>query len=191
MMKNLKVYLALVLILINGCTTSKILPDVSINPPGSPTPSTSPGSVPVINLGNINSGGLVIDVIQNGGKLANKMLASDCFRLALLDSHFTETNGLKPADIWALMIKEVLTLDVEVFYGSYAQNHFSKTMGYENDNEPGKVYANSYFIYTAYDFGDLLVHEWAHKLGFTHYQVKETSVPYGMNSIYESCSPRI
>jgi hypothetical protein len=128
--------------------------------------------------------------IRSGLDHVNTVLQSDCFKNAVLASNFTENQNLSGAQIYALQNSKVTTVKVVMYTGSWWANHISHTIG--DENEPSTVYMNRYYVKGAYMVGDNLIHEGeGHSLGFTHYHVKSTSEPYGMNAIYESCAPKV
>lgn len=131
-------------------------------------------------------------MIQQGLVNVNKVIASDCFRNAVLASNFTENQGLTAAQIWQRLSTRPVSVDVEMYTGTWWENHVEKTIGWEADPWDGIVHMNRYYVTTAYMVGDNLSHEAeGHSQGFTHYQVKATSEPYGMNDIYEKCAPTV
>lgn len=151
--------------------------------------AVSSGTTPVLAVNQIT--GATPDellMIADGVSLANQTMATDCFRSFVMAASWTETNGLTQAQIWDLLCSNPVTVDLEMYTGSWYDNHVTHTVGYEN--EPGVVHANRYFVDTAYMVADNLIHEAeGHSQGFSHYGVKETSVPYGLNLAFETCSP--
>lgn len=129
-----------------------------------------------------------IPMIAEGVALANETMKTPCFKQFVLSAKWTETNGLTQAQIWDKLCSGPVTIDVDMFLGTWYQNNISKTIGYED--EPGLVHMNRYFVDTAYMVADNLIHEAeGHSQGFSHYGVKATSVPYGLNDAFEACSP--
>jgi hypothetical protein len=107
----------------------------------------------------------------------------------VLAAQYTENNGFTQAQIWALMASNPVTVDVEMYTGTYKANHVSKTIGYENDPWDGVVHMNRYFVNSAFMVADNLWHEAeGHSQGFHHYGVFSSSDPYGMNYAGEGCS---
>ena len=145
--------------------------------------------VPSLEVGEITGAtDAELVMIADGVALANLTMASSCFEDAVLSASWTETEGLSQAQIYDKLCSGTVTVDVEMYLGSWYQNNVSKTVGYEN--EPGKVHMNRYFVDSAYMVADNLVHEAeGHSQGFSHYGVKSTSVPYGLNEAFEACSP--
>ena len=127
-------------------------------------------------------------MIADGVTLANATMKTSCFHDFVLSASWTETNGLTQPQIWDKLCSGTITVDVDMYLGTWYENHVSKTIGYEN--EPGTVHMNRYFVDSAYMVADNLIHEGeGHSQGFTHYGVKATSVPYGLNDAFEACSP--
>ncbi len=153
------------------------------------TGDTAAAGVPVLVVDDITGATTAeLTMIRDGVALANETMKTKCFKDFVLSASWTETNGLTQAQIYEKLCSVVVTIDVEMFMGTWYQNNVSKTIGYEN--EPGKVYMNRYFVDTAYDVANNLVHEAeGHSQGFSHYGVKATSVPYGLNDAFEACSP--
>lgn len=126
-------------------------------------------------------------MVADGVALANATMRTACFRDHVLSASWTETGGLTQAQIWDKLCKGTITVDVDLYMGSWYQNHVTHTVGYEN--EPGVVHMNRYYVNTAYMVADNIIHEAeGHSQGFTHYGVKATSVPYGLNAAFEACS---
>lgn len=112
---------------------------------------------------------------------------SDCYKESTLSFNFTETKGLSNATIYKEFVNQPLTINIQFFYGTWAQNHWYRTMGY--DIGDGVVYANTYFIETPDDLGSLDLHETAHKLKFSHSSPADySSVPYGQNTLFDKCN---
>ena len=127
-------------------------------------------------------------MIADGVGLANLTMKTPCFKAAVLSARWTETNGLSQAQIYDKLCSGTVSVDADLYTGSWYQNNVSHTVGYEN--EPGTVHMNRYFVDTAYMVADNLIHEAeGHSQGFSHYAVKSTSVPYGLNAAFEACSP--
>ena len=122
--------------------------------------------------------------IRKGIDDANKVLASDWFKVQVLKASFTETNGLTNGQIYNKLAERPIEVGIEMFYGSWKQNYIYKTMGY--DIGDGVVYMNRFYVDTAPVVGSLSTHEGeGHGQGFHHYGVFATSVPYTWNDIIE------
>lgn len=204
----MKQLLLIALLALSACTTVPIAPVGGPSPQPSPiaspapTSSASPGpaptvspspvaiQVPRIHVGQITGAQDAdeLQMIATGAKLANQVMATPCFKAKVLSGQFTESNGLTALQIWAKLASKPVTVAVDMFTGSWKQNHVWKTIGYED--EPGLVHMNRWFVTTAYMVADNLVHEGeGHSQGFSHYQVKATSVPYRLNEFFEVCAP--
>jgi hypothetical protein len=148
-----------------------------------------PTGVPFIVLGDITGATSAEQtMIVAGIALANETMATECFKNQVLSASWTETNGLSQQQIWDKLCSGPVAVDVDMYTGSWYQNHVTHTIGYED--EPGVVHMNRYYVDTAYMVADNVVHEAeGHSQGFSHYQVKATSVPYGLNGAFEACSP--
>lgn len=154
-----------------------------------PVPSAIPSQgYPQIHVVKItNAIGSELQIIQDGEKLVNKVMQSDCFKTQVLSQTYTESLSLSPSGIYAWLSSRIVEVYVDMYTGSWAANHVYHTIGYEN--EPGVVHMNRYFVKTAYMVADNLIHEGeGHSQGFSHYGIKATSVPYRMNQIFEACA---
>ncbi len=127
-------------------------------------------------------------MIAAGVALANATMKTACFRDFVLAAKWTETEGLTQAQIWQKLCSGPVSVSVEMYLGSAYQNYVTKTIGYED--EPGEVHMNRFFVDTAYEVASNIIHEAeGHTQGFSHYGVKSTSVPYGLNDAFEACAP--
>ena len=151
--------------------------------------STAFAQVPTIRVGTITGArDSEMQMIVDGITLANKILATDCYRQFILNAHFTETNDLTQTEIYDLMKNTPVVVDIEMYRGGFKANHLDKTVGYETDPYDGVVHMNRYFVNTPEMVADNVIHEGeGHSLGFHHYGVKATSVPYGTNQAFEAC----
>ncbi len=167
-------------------------------------PSATPAmqGIPSIQVGNIEALPVDVEKIQKGFEYANKVLATECAHQFVIQSHFTENyqydaNGkhgleLTGGQIWNILANQPVKVNVVMFTGTRYQNYISKTIGYED--EPGTVYMNRYFVETAYDVADNLLHEGeGHSQGFSHYITSHgwptsTNEPYGINAMFEKCA---
>lgn len=165
------------------------LPSPSTLAMGAPITTHPPTTVPTISIGQI-SGATPSEVIMigDGLKLANRVMAGYCYKEWVLAARYTENNGLNQEQIWELMSTHPVSVDVEMYTGTWKANHVSKTVGYENDPYDGVVHMNRYFVNSAMMVADNLVHEaQGHSQGFHHYGVFSTSDPYGQNYALEGC----
>ncbi len=150
---------------------------------------TTGGGYPVLIVGKITGAeSTEPTMIADGVKLANDTMKTSCFRDFVLSASWTETSGLSQAQIYDKLCSGPITVDVDMYLGTWYENHVSRTIGYEK--EPGTVHMNRYYVNTAYMVADNLIHEGeGHSQGFRHDGVKATSVPYGLNDAFEACSP--
>lgn len=171
---------------------SKTLPSptVTILPIPTPTGLPTPKSYPEVTIGKISGAtAKEIVMIESGRKLVNAKLAGACVKQWVLAAKYTENNGQTQAQIWETLVAHTLSVDVEMYTGSWRQNHVSKTVGWEADPFDGVVHMNRYFVNTAYMVADNLIHEHkGHSPGYHHYLNHATSQPYGMNYAFEGCS---
>ena len=165
---------------------------------GRPAPRTVPlpRTIPpvatdefVYQMGTINSD--VVDerrMIEQGFLLANSVLRSECFRGRLLSAHLTSTKQQSNQVILDHMRDASVVLNLAWFDGSWWQNHWLRTIGYDRPRDPTTVHMNRYFVNSSYMVADNLLHEAAHARGYEHVSAKEaSSVPYSMNRIFEEC----
>jgi hypothetical protein len=142
---------------------------------------------PKITLGTVDSNPEEKPMIVEAVEYVNDVIASDCFKKEVLNAKFTETNGLTNDQIFATFQGAIPPIAVTMFDGTWKQNYVYKTIGYEDEGFPNTVFQNRYFVDNAKDSGSNILHEVAHVLGFHHYDVFATSVPYQMNDFYYSC----
>jgi hypothetical protein len=117
---------------------------------------------------------------------ANRRLASKCFKDAVLNARYTETLGLSQAQIYGMLSQSPSRLTVELFDGSWIENHIWKTMAYDGDGSHIRI--NRFFLKTDETIAGTMVHErLGHGYGFMHKGVKRTSVPYGIQNALEAC----
>lgn len=121
-------------------------------------------------------------ILNKSKDLMNQVLNSEEFKSKILNSYFTETNGLSAAEIYNVLAYGSWDLKI-VGYRSW--NVFSKVMGYFVSGET--IYINTRKITDALTLASLLTHENSHRLGFSHYGIWNTSVPYSLNRIFEAC----
>lgn len=150
-------------------------------------------STPDITLGTI-TGATVNEckMIAQAVDYVRQVVSSSEFREAVIYAKFTNTNGLSNQQIYDLFTKTKLLVNVDMFDGSWKQNHVWHTMGYEDPNDDF-VHANRYFIQDALTMGSLILHELSHEpLGFHHNSASDSSsVPYTMNRIFESVAEKL
>lgn len=164
-------------------------PVVAANPsPALPAPAPTPTQR--IMIGTITGATAdEVPMIYEGLRLANAMLDRQCFRQWVLAAKYSENNGFTQQQIFDQVESQPSKVDVEMYTGTWKENHISKTVGWEADPFDGVVHMNRYFVNSAAMVGDNLIHEdRGHSIGFHHYQVHSTSEPYGMNYAYEGCS---
>lgn len=151
-----------------------------------------PLAFPVILSGQIDCIGDELQMIRAAFTDLSKVLASPTFKTRVLAAHFSETNDLSNIEIYNMLIsKSPVYINFSMFTGSFKQNHIYKTMGYEDENYPSTCFANRYFIQNKETCASLILHEAMHVLGFHHYGVMNTSVPYTMNDIYSASASEL
>lgn len=129
-------------------------------------------------------------MIEKAVYYVDRVVVSDAFRDEVLKAQFTSTNNLNNEEIYHVLTDGIIVVNVTMFYGSFIQNKVYKTVGL--DNGSGIVFANRYFVKTAFDMGSLILHEYAHQKGFHHESAAEkSSVPYTMNAIFSTVFPKV
>jgi hypothetical protein len=132
-------------------------------------------------------------MVVGGFVNARDVLYSHEFKEEVLKFKFDPrlTNGHTNQEILDLFTKYSMVVSIEMFTGNFYQNRVSKTQGYEK-NEEGFIRANRYFVNTSYSIGSLILHELAHSIyNFSHPNLEQDSVPYGLNRIYEIVAARL
>ena len=132
-----------------------------------------------------------LPMIMDAIKKVNTVVKSTVFRNEMIASRFTETEGLTNQEIYDKFTKSKITVNVSMFTGSWRQNHVYRTVGFDDEGDDF-VHANRYFVDDSSTLASLILHEIAHSLGFSHSSSTDyTSVPYMMNSIYDTCAERL
>lgn len=151
-----------------------------------PAVVTTAAAFAVIIAGAIDCNPAELPMIQEAYADLNKIVSSTAFEQQVINSAFTETNGMTSQQIYDLIVSSSpITVGFTMFTGSFIQNHITDTMGYEDPAHPGICFANRHFIQSKEVCGSLILHETMHVIGFAHLGVKATSVPYTMNRIYD------
>lgn len=139
--------------------------------------------------------------IQKAEDKIMKVIASEAFRTKVLNhsyggvKKFNNNNGLSNSQIYMKILEGMesykktknnqMDLNIKVYYES------SSTVGYTTPSS-SYINMNTKFLnsYTSTQVTRNMVHEWLHKLGFTHavyYSVsRDYSVPYAIGRIVES-----
>lgn len=156
-------------------------------PPTSEEPSQSNVEIGEIIAADENERQMCLSAIIG----VRDILASPFFKEEVLAAKFTNTGGLTNEQIYEKYIKSKLVVNIAMFYGTYAQNHWYKTVGYDVETDDF-VHANRFFVYEVIVLMSLIVHELAHALGFHHESSTEySSVPYKMNEITERVAKKL
>jgi hypothetical protein len=176
-------------------STLKPIPAAAIQPtpvtlPAAPVQSSQP--YPVVVAGNVECNDDEKQMIADAFVHLNKVISTPEFKTSVLAMKCTEMNGMNDNSVYSLLVsKSPIKVDFSMFDGTWQQNHVYKTMGYEDDGYPNTVFANRYFIEDVDTCASLILHETAHILGFHHYDVMATSVPYTFNDIYDAVATEI
>ena len=126
------------------------------------------------------------DLADEGFKLANSVLLSDCFKKGIEHSPMSHTKGRSGAEVYVSMtMLPSEPLRIEFYDGTNSHG----TIGYDVPEESDIIHMNRYYVKTSYDVADNLLHEAAHRRGYIHKSAREAeSVPYTMNHIFEACA---
>jgi hypothetical protein len=133
-------------------------------------------------------------MIARGVALANKVMATPCFKDYILHARLTECDPPDKSSegVWNHLVANQVTVNVAMFDGSWMQNHCSHTIGLEDDAQLGVVQMNRHFVNTAEMVADNLIHEAeGHVQGYHHYHHKPTSVPYTLNAAFGACVTQV
>jgi len=175
-----------------GFESAKV-PQIQTDVPDSSQPPHGNGEsgIPEINIGEIRgASNSEKKIIGDAVEYVRRVVYSNEFKDGVLQTQFTSTNGLTNEHILEKFITKSVTVNVEMYTGSFIENRVWKTQG--KDIGDGVVYANRYFISSAFDLADLILHEVAHQLGFHHVSASEsTSVPYRMNQLFKLVAAQI
>ena len=184
MQRQLLLFFGLLLV---GACHHKVAPQQPLDPSVYMKPNTS-GS-PMLAVGQFVGTAAERKMIDDAVQLANRVMASACFKQHVMTANFTEPLGLDNAGVWNKLVSDTIVLEVIMYRGGFFANHWSKTIGYEADQLPGISYMNRHFVKTPFVAADNLIHEGeGHSHGFRHDGVKLTSVPYSLNEIFEECA---
>jgi hypothetical protein len=143
---------------------------------------------PIVKLDSVK--GTRAEVLEAAVAVAhlNRVFASTCFEAQVLTREFTETAGLNNQEIYNQFRTGIIHVKLIFYTGSWIENRVMGIVGYIRDGIPNTVFQNRYFVHTANDMGRNLIHEIAHLVGFNHYNIHATSIPYQMNEVWDVCS---
>lgn len=158
-------------------------------PSPSPVPTYTPvtGPHPKLELtGTVGGTQNEIKRLESAVAYGNKKLSYSCFRDSVLAGKYDNTNGKTQAQIYDLMSKEPLKLSVEIFDGSWWENHWYHTVAYEGTG--AQIRLNRYFLGDDSSISATMIHErGGHALGFSHPRGVGTGQPYGVQNALENC----
>jgi hypothetical protein len=185
---------------INGTTTGA----TNGGNPGSTTGSSTTGTLPTsaftfgTNIDFLNASAAQEDKLERAVEVIKKVIATEDFRTRILNhtyngaKTFVDNGGHTNAQIYQMILdgaetllpvkNNMMDLQVELYYA------LTSTVGYTYANTT-KIWVNTKFFnsYAVNSVAANLIHEWLHKLGFTHaasYSVsRDYSVPYGVGRI--------
>jgi hypothetical protein len=128
-----------------------------------------------------------VQMVERAFILANRTLASTCFRSKLIAEEMTETLQLSPQEVYRRLTGSPQRLNVRLYTGNLWRNYVTRTIGYENESDSTTVHMNRHFVDTDVMAAGNLVHEMAHGRGFRHDHDKSSSVPYTVDRVFEAC----
>jgi hypothetical protein len=111
----------------------------------------------------------------------NAAVQDGCIEREVRAATFTEANGYTSAEIWELIRTAYLSPRVTFYWRSRG---WAYTDDKNDINLNRKVWGQASVTRQA----STILHESMHLLGFSHFGVWATSVPYQMNAIYERCA---
>lgn len=157
-----------------------------------PSPSPTPASTPVTGphprlmlTGVIRATAQEMKRLQDAVTLGNRILAESCFRDIVINSHWSGTKIPGP-QIYEIMSKEPMGFTVEIFDGTWWENHMTKTIAYEGTG--AQIRLNRYFLGTPRSIAATYAHErGGHALGFSHPYGAGTGQPYGVGDAIMDC----
>jgi hypothetical protein len=175
--------------------------DASVN---GTTTTTTTGSLPTAaytfdtDIEFFNASPADQDKLEQAIEVIKKVVATEDFRNRILNHSyngtktFVDNGGYTNAQIYQMILdgaetlmpakNNTMDLQVELYYA------FTSTVGYTYANSP-KIWVNTKFFnsYAVNSVAANLIHEWLHKLGFSHaesYSVsRDYSVPYAVGPI--------
>lgn len=169
-----------------GMSAKATLPAPLPTPLSTPLPASTPHPRFILT-GMVGATPLESVRLQDAMTYANQRLAESCFRTRVLDDQvYTENRGMTQSAIYTLIGREPVKLTVELFDGSWLENHAWGTVAYEGTGDQIKL--NRAKLGSAKSIAATYVHEGlGHHLGFQHAGAKATSVPYGLQHAMETC----
>jgi hypothetical protein len=146
-------------------------------------------------LQKLNQASLLLEDVFNSEEYREEVLNFTSFRRKAFQYNRDQTNEqIYLTIIWGAEILDSrfdreMDLIVQMYHAP-----FSKTVGYTYWNEP-TVYTNKKYHrrFTPCEVASNLVHEWMHKLGYSHSvkweEKRDFTVPYGHNEIIKKLCP--
>lgn len=221
----MKLLLIALLIVVPGCKSSKSsapgtipepvdTPTIETESPQTPdviTPEPSVPAEPTINwdanLYFVNFTSTQKNKVEDAVDLMRKVIASEAFKSAILDhtyggkKTFVDNGGKTNLQIYNTILDGAeivgdltkngeMDAELELYYAG------TSTVGYTYPTTT-RIWMNTKFFntYTTADVARNLMHEWTHKLGFTHASSYSTSrdysVPYAVGEIMESLAKKV
>lgn len=118
----------------------------------------------------------------------NKVFASACFEIEVYIREFTETNDLNNQEIYNAFRGGVQNINLVFYTGGWFENNVTRTVGFIRASIPNTIFQNRHFVEGSFSIARNMIHEIAHLVGFNHYLVHSTSIPYQMNEIWDKCA---
>ncbi len=146
----------------------------------------------------LNTSGFTISELEQIAKaeeIIHQVVNSDLYREEFLKAEFTEKNGKTNQEILNELLSGdcqftdadgVMDIKLVMYYKRY-----SSVVGYF-DGTPLTIFINRKFFSTPLSIASNLWHEYIHLVGYSHYEVFETSVPYlAGNTIFERVASKL
>lgn len=136
-----------------------------------------------------------LEKIKRAEEIVYQVVNSDLYKEEFLKANFTETKGKTNQEILNELLSGdcqftdadgVMDIKLVMYYKRY-----SSVVGYF-DGTPLTIFMNRKFFSTPLSIASNLWHEYIHIVGYSHYEVFETSVPYlAGNTIFESVANKL
>jgi hypothetical protein len=196
-------------------STNPTSPTIEIPTETSPTIPTTPVDLdpeetPIYwdaNLYMVNFNTAQENKVKDAVEIMRKVIGSQQFKDAILNhtyqgkKTFVDNGGFTNAQIYQKILDGAeivgdrskngeMDAELELYYT------FTNTVGYTRSNTT-RIWMNTkYFnVYTPYNVAGNLMHEWTHKLGFSHAvnysSSRDYSVPYAVGSIMEKLGKKV
>lgn len=126
-----------------------------------------------------------ISKIEQALALANQVMGSDAFKVAVMTATFTSTN-FDRVTIWTALTQTNYPISLSVVTPPWWKRWFSREVAHENTDGSVVLDRNKLCNEDIPSLANTLAHETCHSAGFVHSSAKDyQSVPYQVGSIVE------